>query len=69
MKSRLAVAMLLVVGEQQRLIEKNLLYLGLGYAVLLILAGVASIPVETDVGADVRHGRPLYMSAIYHLVG
>jgi len=46
MKSRCLPAMACIFQQQQRLVEKHLLGLGLGDAVLLVLAGVAVVPVK-----------------------
>jgi hypothetical protein len=58
MKSRLPQAVLHVIGQKQRRIEKNLLHFSLGDPVLPF---VSFVPVEPGM----RHGRPLYMFAIY----
>src|ERR1035437_5654040 len=65
MKSPLALAVFQIIGQQQRLIEKDLLDFRLAYAMLVVLPGIAFVPVEPCV----EHGRPLYMSAIYHWRG
>ena len=62
-KPVLAMTVLCIVREQQGLIEKDLLHFCLGDAMLLVLAGIAFVPIKAGVG----HGRPLYMPAIYHV--
>jgi hypothetical protein len=64
-ESRLALAVLLVLGHNQRGIEKDLLHFCFGDSMLFVLAGVAFVPLK----AGIRHLRPLYISAIYHQVG
>jgi hypothetical protein len=63
MKSPFALTVLQIVGQQQGLVEEDLLGLGFGDAVLFVLPGVAIVPVKPDV----EHRQPLYMFAIYRL--
>jgi len=65
MKSRLLLAVGQIIGEKQWSIQKDLLHLRLGNAVLFVFPCVSFVPVEPGV----EHARLLYMSAIYRIDG